>query len=186
MSTRSYIAIENADKTIDAIYCHNDGYIENNGRLLNEYYQDPERVQELIALGDLSSLGQQVEPDKYVQKYGFFYDSPEFVKLSMEEQMRIQEGRTSCVAYHRDRGEDFRQLHFKNSRSFSINCNDGMIDYFYLFKRDAKTGQWGWYAKSIFTGEYSYNLQKEVDTGLDMRRWHSLDRIIAKLDGQVA
>lgn len=180
MSTRSYIAIENPDKTVDAIYCHNDGYLENNGRLLNEYYQDPKRVKQLIALGDLSSLGQQIEPDKYVQKYGFFYDSPEFTKLSVDEQIRIQENRKSCVAYHRDRGENFRQMHFKNSRSFSINCHDGMIDYLYLFK------QGKWYVKSIFTDEYSYDLQKEVDTGLDMYRWHSLDRAIKKLDSQAA
>ena len=30
MSTRSSIAIKNEDGSIDAIYCHNDGYLTNN------------------------------------------------------------------------------------------------------------------------------------------------------------
>ena len=55
MSTRSAIAIS-TDHGIEAIYCHWDGYIENNGRILQEHYRDPSKVTELMALGDLSSL----------------------------------------------------------------------------------------------------------------------------------
>ena len=57
MGTRSTIAIENADGTVTGIYCHWDGYVSNNGRILQESYTDEAKVRKLIALGNLSSLG---------------------------------------------------------------------------------------------------------------------------------
>lgn len=41
MSTRSTIAIENANGTIKKVYCHFDGYIEHNGKILAEHYSHP-------------------------------------------------------------------------------------------------------------------------------------------------
>jgi len=57
MATRSTIAIRNADNTVTAIYCHWDGYLSYNGKILFENYNTEEKVRELIALGDLSVLG---------------------------------------------------------------------------------------------------------------------------------
>ena len=57
MATRSRIGILNDDGTVDSIYCHWDGYLSHNGKILFEHYTDPAVVQELIALGDISSLG---------------------------------------------------------------------------------------------------------------------------------
>ena len=59
MSTRSSIAIKTADG-IKSIYCHWDGYVDHNGRILKEHYQSPAKIAELIALGDLSSLRQEI------------------------------------------------------------------------------------------------------------------------------
>ena len=56
MATRSKIAIENQDKTVTAIYCHFDGSIENNGRILFDNY-NRESLNELIELGNISALG---------------------------------------------------------------------------------------------------------------------------------
>ena len=56
MATRSRIAIENQDGSVISIYCHWDGHIETNGVILNENYTTKDKVEELIALGDLSSL----------------------------------------------------------------------------------------------------------------------------------
>ncbi len=61
MGTRSTIAIEFADNTVSQIYCHWDGYLENNGAILTQNYMDPFRVRELIDLGDFSSLRDTVE-----------------------------------------------------------------------------------------------------------------------------
>lgn len=41
MSTRSTIAIENANGTIKKVYCHFDGYISHNGKILAEQYSNP-------------------------------------------------------------------------------------------------------------------------------------------------
>jgi hypothetical protein len=56
MATRSTIAIEYANGVVDQVYCHWDGYLSNNGRILLESYSDPLKLQQLIDLGDLSVL----------------------------------------------------------------------------------------------------------------------------------
>ena len=61
MATRSRIAIENQDGTITSIYCHWDGGIGTNGERLSQNYTTTELVNELIALGDISSLGETTE-----------------------------------------------------------------------------------------------------------------------------
>jgi hypothetical protein len=57
MATRSTIALEYADGTVDQVYCHWDGYLEGVGKTLLDHYMDPFKVQELMDLGDISSLG---------------------------------------------------------------------------------------------------------------------------------
>ena len=64
MGTRSTIAIEFADASVSQIYCHWDGYLENNGQILRDNYTDPFKVRELIDLGDFSSLRETVEETK--------------------------------------------------------------------------------------------------------------------------
>ena len=62
MATRSVIAkieakgIGGADDTILAIYCHNDGYLSNNGKILDQHYRDEDNINQLLAEGDCSSL----------------------------------------------------------------------------------------------------------------------------------
>ena len=79
MATRSTIALEYADGTVDQIYCHWDGYLEHNGRILFEHYKDPFKVRKLMDLGDVSSLAPSIEKpaghtfDKSVEGYTVFY-----------------------------------------------------------------------------------------------------------------
>ena len=61
MGTRSTIAIEFADNSVSQVYCHWDGYLDNNGQILSQNYMDPFVVRELIDLGDFSSLRESVE-----------------------------------------------------------------------------------------------------------------------------
>lgn len=60
MSTRSAIALS-TDTGVQVIYCHWDGYLANNGRLLQENYTRVEQVRELMELGDLSSLAETAD-----------------------------------------------------------------------------------------------------------------------------
>jgi hypothetical protein len=87
MATRSNIAIKNSDGTVEAIYCHWDGYPENNGVILLEHYTDEAKIRELISLGDLSSLSSEIG-----EKHNF----------------NSNEHRNNnwCKAYGRDRGEE--------------------------------------------------------------------------------
>lgn len=70
MSTRSMIGKMNKDGTIDAIYCHFDGYIEGVGSMLFEAYKDEEKIDTLIKGGDISSLGPSIASTS------FYYDNP--------------------------------------------------------------------------------------------------------------
>ena len=56
MSTRSSISV--FDKGLyTTVYCHNDGYLSYNGKILLEHYNDLKKVKRLVGLGDMSVLG---------------------------------------------------------------------------------------------------------------------------------
>jgi hypothetical protein len=59
MATRSTIAIK-TPKGIRSIYCHYDGYPEHTGAILREKYITPSKINELLELGDISYLGEDV------------------------------------------------------------------------------------------------------------------------------
>jgi hypothetical protein len=73
MGTRSTIAIQKLDGSVEQIYCHWDGYLDHNGTILKTEYKTPELVKQLIRLGDLSSLGSRI--DSINDTHSF--DSPE-------------------------------------------------------------------------------------------------------------
>jgi len=60
MSTNAYIGVELSDHTIKYIYLHWDGYVKGAGFKLKSFYLSPEKVKELIDLGDLSVLGNEI------------------------------------------------------------------------------------------------------------------------------
>ena len=62
MATRSTIAILETTGVVKQIYCHWDGYIEHNGKILKEHYKTPELVKELISHGDMSVLASNINP----------------------------------------------------------------------------------------------------------------------------
>ena len=67
MATRSIIA--KLDETgVQAIYCHNDGYLSNNGKKLDQHYADEVKVDNLIAQGDCSSLRDTIEDTTYYHR----------------------------------------------------------------------------------------------------------------------
>ena len=87
MATRSTIAIENPDGTVYQIYCHYDGYLSHVGRILFENYSTTDAMKELLCLGDLSVLGERVDPDLD------------------EDHSFAKPAKGVCIAYGRDRGE---------------------------------------------------------------------------------
>ncbi len=64
MATRStigYKEINNGVEEFHSIYCHWDGYIEHNGRILLEHYNDLEKIKHLLSFGQISSLDETIE-----------------------------------------------------------------------------------------------------------------------------
>lgn len=66
MGTRSTISIQNSDDTVTGVYCHWDGYLDWNGRILHDHYQTEDQVRALIALGNISSLGDPDRPSETI------------------------------------------------------------------------------------------------------------------------
>ena len=119
MSTRSYICIENEDKSISGIYCHSDGYLTYNGAMLLDHYSDREKVKELISLGDLSTLLPKLHPDKD-KPHSFDYDNRQD---------------DVCVFFGRDRGENGVQATTVELEKLD---KDIFIEYVYVFGLDNK------------------------------------------------
>lgn len=61
MGTRSNIGMVHEDGSVTMNYCHWDGYPSHNGKILLENYTTTEKVRKLLALGDLSILGESTE-----------------------------------------------------------------------------------------------------------------------------
>ena len=87
MSTASLICREREDGYYECIYCYWDGNLEHNGRILQEYYNDVKKVNELFSQGSMSFLGSKIEPD---EDRPHTFDEPQ---------------NDVCIFYHRDRGE---------------------------------------------------------------------------------
>jgi hypothetical protein len=58
MATRATISyFDEGTKKYHSIYLHNDGYLEDAGKILKEHYSSLEKVKKLVALGSISILG---------------------------------------------------------------------------------------------------------------------------------
>ena len=77
MSTRCFICKELHDGNYYGIYCHNNGGLKDNGAMLLENYTEPSKIDELLALGDLSFLGAQI--DDFGEDYE--HNKPRLVSL---------------------------------------------------------------------------------------------------------
>ena len=107
MGTRSTIAIEFADGTVQQVYCHWDGYLSHNGAILQEHYSDPFKLQRLLDLGSISSL------DKEIGTQHSFND-------------RVK---GECTIYTRDRGEDLTIEKFVDFNDYKVNHQYEEYDY---------------------------------------------------------
>ena len=96
MGTRSTIALEFADGSVEQVYCHWDGYLAYNGQLLAEHYSNPFVLRDLIDLGDVSSLRPTVGTKHAFSKLEVPMDGEAYDKLYGE----------MTTFYGRDRGED--------------------------------------------------------------------------------
>jgi len=126
MATRSTIALEYADGTVEQVYCHWDGYLAHNGKILFEHYSNPFILRDLIDMGEISSLGKIVGT-----KHAFSQFRAKDEELSDEENARLDaEVKASYEAaqaagmttfYARDRGEELRVRKFASFEDYKAN-----------------------------------------------------------------
>jgi hypothetical protein len=153
------IAIQNPySKDIRAVYCHWDGYLEHNGAILQKHYAASSKVNNLVALGDLSSLRAEIG-----EKHTFSrLDST----LPEEEYERLYGN--MCTFYTRDRGEDAPFKVFKNLKEAEAYYEGSWCEYLYVFKYKA--------SDDFQSGEWHYKKRDE--------RWRKLAPAIKKLKAE--
>jgi hypothetical protein len=132
------IAIQNPySKDVRAVYCHWDGYLEHNGSLLNKHYSNSAKVNNLIALGGLSSLRPEIG------------DKHEFSRLDSklpEAEYEALYG-NMCTFYGRDRGETGQEFKvFPTLKKAEDYFEGSWCEYLYVFKYkksdDYQSGEW--------------------------------------------
>ena len=122
MATRSTIAIEREDGTVAQVYCHWDGYLSNNGRLLFQFYNEPSRIEQLIELGDISSLKPEIG-----EKHDFDWF---FKKDGITDEMKNIYENMWTTFYGRDRGEEGTEARvYKDFSEYNTKANFEEYDY---------------------------------------------------------
>ena len=130
MGTRSRIGVMHGDK-VKSIYCHWDGYLQHNGRILQEHY-DSAKANHLVALGDMSSLQADIGEKHAFSKFEF----------DIEHRVHNDEW---CTFYGRDRGE--KGVEFKVAQTFDEfmeQCDNCGAEYYYIIKDNV------WYVGNIY------------------------------------
>lgn len=136
MGTRSRIGIEMPDHTIVSVYCHWDGYVEHNGKILVEHYQNREDVQELIDGGGISSLR--------TRQNG--WDLPSALRDENGEYLHDEEGnlmyendREPQPLYYTERGEELDIQHTSFYEFVSGGCGE---EFAYLYDLNGNWKAW--------------------------------------------
>lgn len=117
MATHSTISKLENDGSVKTIYCHWDGYIDHNGKLLKEHYYDEQKIDNLIELGNILILYKNIKPTLETHSFN-----------TPEEDITI--------SYYRDGDKDLKILHFENiDEYFCINVFQE-YNYIWIF------GEW--------------------------------------------
>jgi len=120
MGTRSTIALEFADGSVSQVYCHWDGYLKNNGAILEQNYSDPFKLKELLALGDFSSLRETVAETK-------------------EGAYASSRGEDLCIRRYKDSDEYFDTCQQEEYDYILRNVNGGAV---WFVRSNATDGKW--------------------------------------------
>jgi len=133
MGTRSRIGVMHGDK-VKSVYCHWDGYLANNGRILQEHY-DSTKANNLVALGDLSSLRPEIG-----EKHAFSR-----LETPMDDEAYEKLYGNMTTFYGRDRGEE--NVEWKVAHTFEefldqVNSCGG--EYYYVMKDGV------WYCGDVY------------------------------------
>ena len=140
MGTHSRIAVMHGT-VCKSVYCHWDGYLSFNGRILQESY-DSSKANQLVALGDLSSLRRDIGEKHAFSQFELPAEEVEAFKTLTENM---------CTFYGRDRGEKHTEWKVAvNFETFLEQCEMCGAEYYYVMEN----GQW--YCGSMHEGSPFY------------------------------
>jgi hypothetical protein len=124
MGTRSRIAVMHGE-VCKSVYCHWDGYLEHNGAILQEHY-DSSKANQLVALGDLSSLRPEIG-----EKHAFSR-----LEVPMDDEAYDKLYGNMTTFYGRDRGE--QNVEWKVDHTFEdfLDRAKGCAAEFYYVMKD--------------------------------------------------
>lgn len=140
MGTRSRIGYQLPDNSIVSTYCQYDGYLEGNGRVLAEHYQDREAVRELIDGGSMSSLR-----STHLWITSVVRDVDGDIARDMDGNWVYSPTRAPQPLYHTERGEE---LWVQHGTFEEFTSGDSGEEYAYLYTTEGK-----WRAYKIGWGD---------------------------------
>tara|TARA_R100001594_G_scaffold124414_1_gene161243 strand:+ start:251 stop:703 length:453 start_codon:yes stop_codon:yes gene_type:complete len=129
MATRATIA-KLDDNGVKAIYLHSDGYLNHAGKILDQHYKDKDKVNELLAHGDVSMLDENIG-----------------VKIDFND-YKTRYANKQCKFYNRDRGEDRKEAATLKDENELIEFATEKCDaeYIYMFAYGS------WYVYDVYNG----------------------------------
>jgi hypothetical protein len=142
MGTRSRIGVMHGD-VVKSVYCHWDGYLDHNGRILLEHY-DSSKANHLVALGDLSTLRRSLGEKHAFSQFDVPVEEVKAFKTLTENW---------CTFYGRDRGETDTEWKVAHTfEEFFDQCEECGAEYYYIMR----DGVWycgDTYANSFMSGK---------------------------------
>ena len=135
MATRAVIAkLDN--KGVKAIYSHSDNYLEHTGKILDQHYANEDKVDELLSLGDVSIVDENIG-----------------VKIDFND-YKLRAANKQCLFYDRDRGEKYKQAEqfYDENVLLKYAFEECDVDLVYMFAY----GSWYVYDNSNKIGDSSY------------------------------
>jgi len=149
MGTRSRIAVMHGN-VCKSVYCHWDGYLEHNGAILAEHY-DSSKANQLVSMGDLSSLGATLGEKHPFSPHG-----------SKEDEVAYEAAKAAgwCTFYGRDRDEkDVNWQVAHTFEEFLEQVEESCGEYYYVMENGV------WYFGSMY-GDFKHRLVR-LDEALE-------------------
>jgi len=137
MGTRSRIGIQLSDDSILSVYCHWDGYPSFNGKVLREFYDTKEKVNQLINGGNISSL---------------------HTNVGWNQETLPETG----PQYYTSRGESIKENEpelNKNQSEYLKTADNCGEEYAYLFTNA------GWTCYNVRSWDDNYKQEEEIPVG---------------------
>ena len=125
MATRSFIGKLNKDDSITGIFCYWDGYPEHAGRILIDNYLTEQQVDQLLALGDLSSIAPTLAE---CESYSSRGEQGVEAKLYKDIQAFYEAGKGPWVEYYYVFNYDFWACWDSNMKRYDLNTLDSEKD----------------------------------------------------------